>query len=95
MFEFSIEISKDGKINSPLKEEDARGYLNAFLVLINEDNIVYHKMNEGCVNFNNKEIVISIAINVYPEFNTSKMMNLLSSMDFDEAKEFIGKILAN
>ncbi len=95
MFEFSIEISKDGKINSPLKEEDARGYLNAFLVLINEDNIVYHKMNEGCVNFNNRDIVISIAVNLYPELNMLKMMNLLSSMDFDEAKAFIGKILAN
>ncbi len=87
-FETSIEIDNKGNIYSDFSEKEAKDHLRFFVQLIEEDNIRYSKMNEGMVNFSNKDIVISFRVEV--DINDcSTLKNMLSSMSFEEAKNFI------
>ena len=89
-FETSIEIDNAGNIYSDFSEKEAKDHLRFFVQLIEEEDIRYFPMNEGMVNFSNKDIVISFRVEV-DENNCSTLKNILSSMSFEEAKEFISK----
>lgn len=87
-FETSIEIDNKGNVYSDFSEEKAKDHLRFFALCIEEDSIKYFPMNEGMVNFDNKDIVISFRVEV-DENNCSTLKNMLSSMSFEEAKNFI------
>ena len=89
-FETSIEIDNVGNIYSDFSEKEAKDHLRFFVLFIEEDGIRYFPMNEGMVNFDNKNIVISFRVEV-DENNCSTLKNMLSSMSFEEAKEFISE----
>lgn len=89
-FETSIKIDNAGNIYSDFSEKEAKDHLRFFVLLIEEDSIRYFPMNEGMVDFNNKDIVISFRVEV-DENNCSTLKNILSSMSFEEAKEFISE----
>lgn len=84
----SIEIRSDYTIYSDLNPFEVVGFLLGFDFLDKED-INFFKMNEGMVNFNQKDVVISFGISLYPTH--FKVKNLLSSLDWEETKEFVKK----
>lgn len=86
--ETSIKIDNAGNIYSDFPEKEAKDLLRFFVLFIEEDSIRYFPMNEGMVDFNNKNIVISFRVKV-DENNCSTLKNILSSMSFEEAKNFI------
>lgn len=90
--ETSIEITENGKIYCEhIDIEFVKHFLRLFALFIEEDQIKYYKMNKGMVNFNKKDVVISFGIILADaEF---EVRNLLSSMSFDETKEFVSKIV--
>lgn len=90
MFETSIEIDNAGNIYSDFSEKKAKDHLRFFVLFIEEDSIRYSKMNEGMVNFDNKDIVISFRVEV-DIYDCTTLKNILSSMSFEEAKEFINE----
>lgn len=91
MMETSIEISNDGKVYCDwIKEDAVKGFLMLFALTATEENYKFFKMNEGMVNYNKKEIVISFGIELTP-FNFC-VNNLLSSLSFEETKKFIANI---
>ncbi len=91
MMETSIEITNDGKIYCDrIKEDSVNGFLMLFAMYAQEDDYNYIKMNEGMVQPQKKNIVISFGIELYPtEFFVK---NVLSSMDFEVTKKFIADI---
>ncbi len=91
--ETSIEITETGKIYCEhIDIESVKHFLRLFaLSSIEEDQIKYYKMNKGMVNFNKKDVVISFGIILTDA--KFEVRNLLSSMSFDETKEFISKIV--
>lgn len=89
--ETSIEISNDGKVYCDwIKEDTVKEFLMLFTLTASEENYNFFKMNEGMVNFNKKEIVISFGIELTP-FNFY-VNNILSSFSFEETKKFIANI---
>ena len=91
MMETSIEITNDGKVHCEyVKEDVVKGFLMLFALNATEEDYKFFKMNQGMVNFSNKDVVISFGINLtafYFEVN-----NLLSSLSFEETKKFIADI---
>ena len=87
--ETSIEIASDGTAYyGGLPEDAVISFLLAFALTAEKEDYNYLKMNDGMVNFNKKEIVISFRI----EFNEACFFvkNMLSSIDFAKAKKLIG-----
>lgn len=88
--ETSVEITKKGVIYSDfLTTESVKQLLKEFVLKTEEENIAFYKMNEGCVNFQNEDVIISFGINFYPTKHLCSIKNLLSSMNFDETKNLI------
>lgn len=89
--ETSIEITNDGKVHCEWVKEDAvKGFLMLFALTATEEDYKFFRMNKGMVNFNNKDVVISFGIELTPfSFDVN---NLLSSLSFEETKNFIADI---
>lgn len=89
--ESSIEITKKGDIFcNNLSQFDVNNFLMTFALFAKETDYNYIKMQQGMVQPVNKDIIISFGIEI-TAYNFY-INNLLSSMEFDEVKKFIGDI---
>lgn len=85
-FETSIEIDNAGNIYSDFSEKEAKDHLRFFVQLIEEEDIRYFPMNEGMVNFSNKDIVISFRVEVLVKTKSGYFLLKISKKIFKSKK---------
>lgn len=89
--ETSIEISQDKKIYCDgLQESTVHFFLVEFALTAEKETYRYYRMNDGMVNYQKSDIVISFGIEITGAGVCIK--NLLSSLDFEDTKKFIASI---
>lgn len=92
MIKSSIEISSKGEIFcDTLSISDVSNFLQLFSFYAQREQYNYIQMKAGMVQPMNKEIVISFGIII--DSTSFRIVNVLSSMDFEETKKFIANIL--
>ena len=89
--ESSNEITKDKAIYYDVLSPDAVNiFLFMFALTAEKKTFNYIKMNEGMVNYQKSDIIISFGVKITGAGICIK--NLLSSLDFEDTKKFIASI---
>jgi len=88
ILEFRVEIDQNGGIHCGcLEARDANRFIRIVTQNISDYEQIYLKMREGCVNFQEKDIVISFGIKI--EGDQLWVTNILSSFEWLEMVEFL------